>query len=75
MNAATLRLGIQSHTTSLRVQTLQSNTATSSHPVPVGRTRITVTVTSDSDSPETQDYRIDVTRPADTTLASLGVTP
>ena len=40
--------------------------------VPVGRTRITVTVTDDSDPPQTQDYRIDVTRPADTT-ASLQV--
>ena len=34
-----------------------------------------MTVTSDSDSTETQDYRIDVTRPADTTLASLEFTP
>ena len=39
--------------------------------LPVGRTLITVTVTSDSDSTETQDYGIAVTRPADTTLASL----
>ena len=32
-----------------------------------------MTVTSDTDPPETQDYRIVVTRPADTTLASLGM--
>ena len=43
-------------------------------PVPVGTTRITVTVTSDSDSTQTQDYRIAVTRPAATTLATLALT-
>ena len=42
-------------------------------PVPVGSTTITVTVTSNTDPTETQDYRIVVRRPADTTLASLGL--
>ena len=42
-------------------------------PVPVGSTTITVTVTSNTDPPETQDYRIVVRRPADTTLESLDV--
>ena len=42
-------------------------------PVPVGNTTITVTVTSNTDSTETQDYRIVVRRPADTTLESLEV--